>query len=93
MGAATATDTPSIALAVPAPNATLIASVIAVEVEKSASRILSTICSEVLNGVSIIRSTVAPFGMRPEVGTPICTLLPAASENTPVTVRGPCAMA
>ena len=40
VGAWTAIETPSSAFAVPSPNATLIASVIAVEVEKSASLIL-----------------------------------------------------
>ena len=71
VGAWTAIETPSRAFAVPSPNATLIASVIAVEVEKSASLIFKTICSDVSKGVATILSTVAPLGIRPEVGTPI----------------------
>ena len=71
MGAEIAIETPSSALAVPSPKAVLIASVIAVDVEKSASRIFRTMCSELSKGVATILSTVAPFGIRPEVGTPI----------------------
>ena len=92
-GAVMATETPSSAFAVPSPKATLIASVIALAVEKSDSRMLSTICSALSNGDSTIRSTVAPFGIRPDVGTPICILLPAASAETPLTVNAPWATA
>ena len=66
---------------------------IAVDVLKSESRKFSMIFSVVSKEDGINLSTIAPFGIRPEVGTPISTAPPAASTATPVTVKGPCARA
>ena len=66
---------------------------IAVDVLKSESRKFRMIFSVVSKEDGINLSTIAPFGIRPEVGTPISTAPPAASTATPVTVKGPCARA
>ena len=87
------TDTPSTAVAVPAPKVLLIPSAIAFEVVKSPDRTFSTMKPDLLNGLSTIRSTDAPFGIRPAVGTPIVISSPAAFTSVPVDVNGPCASA
>ena len=92
-GARTATETPSIAFAVPSPNTVFTLSTISLAVVKSPVRTFKTICCERLNGDSTIRSTDAPFGIRPAVGTPIVISSPAAFTSTPVDVRAPWARA
>ena len=92
-GARIAIDTPSSALATSEPKRELIALMMAVVVVKSLSRTFKISCSAVANGLSTIRSTVAPAGMRPDVGTPMATFEPAAEASMPVVVRLPWAKA
>ena len=56
---------------------------------KSGIATFKTTLSANPNGVSTARSTKAPPGIRPAVGTPIETDEPAASASMPVTVSGP----
>ena len=92
-GARKEIDTPSNARAVSAPKVLLTAATMAVVVVKSCSRTFIITNSVFSNGVSTIRSTVAPLGMRAEVGTPTATLEPAALASIPVVVTIPCAKA
>ena len=89
VGALIENDMPSRACAVPWPKFLLIELTMAVVVVKSDSRTFMTTWSDFSNGVSTMRSTVAPPGMRAEVGTPMLTLEPAALVSTPVAVSAP----
>ena len=92
-GARTVMEVASSALATPWPKVSLMTSTMALVVVKSESRTLSTTESDLPNGLSTARSTCAPFGMRPAVGTPMVTLEPAALVSKPVVAMAPCAKA
>src|SRR3546814_20251107 len=93
IGADTWIDTASSGEAAPGPSVPLIASATRLLVVKSASRRLNISAGEVLNGVSTIRSTVAPSGMRPDEGpfTTTCDPSPPSTPNPP-TARTPYAI-
>ena len=93
-GAATRIEPPSRIVAVPGATPALTLSASRVAVVKSGLlrfRMIASPCAR-LDGTAF--STVAPFGMRPELGTLTVSFEPsAASAPKPLTIRLPCAIA
>ena len=93
-GARTATETASIACALPKPSFELIAPATFCAVVKSARARLKVSVGALSNPVATARSTVAPSGMRPVEGTLTTIFDPSApSAPKPPTARLPCAIA
>ena len=93
-GAFTRTEPPSMMEAAPSPTPLLMLATSRVAVVKSASFKLSTIASPCEIAEFTDFSTVAPFGMRPELGTLTVSLDPSVpSTPKPLTIRLPCAIA
>ena len=92
-GACTRTWRASSACATPFPNWVLIAAASRFAVVKSASRSSRLTNSPCPTGVDGVRSTVAPFGMRPELSWLTCTLEPPADAPAPPSRMLPCATA
>ena len=94
MGARTRIEPPSIMEAMPSPMPLLTLATKRVAVVKSGSFKLKVTESPCASCEGTARSTVAPFGMRPELGTLTVSLEPSVpSTPKPETIRLPCAMA
>ena len=93
-GARTRTEIASIDSAVPAPSDVLIDSASRAAVVKSGAFRLRISDSVVPSAVGTMRSTVAPFGTRPVLGTLTDTREPSSPATPkPPTMRLPCAIA
>ena len=93
-GACTRIEIGSIVVATPAPNDALTASASRAAVVKSGVFKFSTSASAVPSADGTMRSTVAPFGTRPVLGTFTVTREPSSPcTPNPPTTRLPCAIA